>query len=230
MIKTEQMGKLVEAVDERGTSVDSELGLNPFLKDALNELGNIASCHALTALAELTGATIEIDVPRVEVVSIGEVGKLIEMEKIVAGDFVKLEGGFSGYLQVLFPEKSAFLLVDALLCKKPGETKGIETEMDESALIEAGNILASSFCDAVADLLQFTLMPTPPSFAFDMAGALIETAILAVAHEQGTEHIILCRCDFPEGKNDIYGYILLFPHPDSLRGLLSLLEEKVEPE
>jgi chemotaxis protein CheC len=227
MIKTEQMGKLVEAVDERGTSVDSELGLNPFLKDALNELGNIASCHALTALAELTGATIEIDVPRVEVVSIGEVGKLIEMEKIVAGDFVKLEGGFSGYLQVLFPEKSAFLLVDALLCKKPGETKGIETEMDESALIEAGNILASSFCDAVADLLQFTLMPTPPSFAFDMAGALVETAIIAVAQTQGTEHIILCTCDFPEDKNDIYGYILLFPHPNSLKDLLSRLEEKV---
>jgi chemotaxis protein CheC len=223
------MGKLVEAMDTGGTSVDCALGLTPFLKDALNELGNIASCHAVTALAEMTGTTIEIDIPSVEVVSLQDVGEKIELEKIVAGDFVKLEGGLSGYLLVLFPESSAFLLVDALLGKKPGATKGIETEMDESALTEAGNILASAFCSAIADLLQFTLMPTPPSFAFDMAGALVENALLAVAHEHGTEHIILCRCDFPEGKNDIYGYILLFPHPDSLKGLLSLLEEKVEP-
>jgi chemotaxis protein CheC len=223
------MGKLVEAMDTGGTSVDCALGLTPFLKDALNELGNIASCHAVTALAEMTGTTIEIDIPSVEVVSLQDVGEKIELEKIVAGDFVKLEGGLSGYLLVLFPESSAFSLVDALLGKKPGATKGIETEMDESALTEAGNILASAFCSAIADLLQFTLMPTPPSFAFDMAGALVENAILAVAHEHGTEHIILCRCDFPEGKNDIYGYILLFPHPDSLKGLLSLLEEKVEP-
>jgi chemotaxis protein CheC len=223
------MGKLVETMDAGGTSLNCTPGLTPFLKDALNELGNIASCHAVTALAEMTGATIEIDVPSVEVVSLQDVGEKIELEKIVAGDFVKLEGELSGYLQVLFPENSAFLLVDALLGKKPGTTTGIETKMDESALMEVGNILASAFCSAIADLLQFTLMPTPPSFAFDMAGAFVETAILAVAHEQGNEHIILCRCDFPEGKNDIYGYILLFPHPDSLRGLLSLLEEKVEP-
>jgi chemotaxis protein CheC len=213
-------------MNEGETSVDSELGLNPFLKDALNELGNIASCHAITALAEMTGTKIEIDVPSVEMVSIGDVGKPVELEKIVAGDLVKLEGGFSGYLQVLFPKRSAFLLVDALLGKNPGETKGIETEMDESALTEAGNILASAFCSAIADMLQFSLMPTPPSFAFDMAGALIENAIIAVAQEHETEHIILCRCDFPEGKNDIYGYLLLFPHPDSLKSLLTILERK----
>lgn len=207
--------------EEQGGSLSE---LTPFMKDALNELGNIASCHAVTALAEMTGTTINIDVPTVEIATIGDAAKLVDAEKIVAGDMVKLNGGFSGYLQVLFPEQSAFLLVDALLGRTPGETKTIETEMEESALTETGNILASAFCSAIADFLQFSLMPTPPAFAFDMAGALVEYAIIAVSQEQGTEHVILLKCDFEGNADEIYGYILLFPDPDSLKNLLSVLE------
>jgi chemotaxis protein CheY-P-specific phosphatase CheC len=196
-----EMGEII-VVEREQEREDSMLELSPFLKDALNELGNIASCHAVTALAEMTGMTINIDVPTVDVVAIGDAEKLVEVERIVAGDLVTLDGGFSGYLQVLFPERSAFLIVDILLGRTSGETKGIETEMEVSALTETGNILASSFCSAIADLLQFTL-----------------------AHE--TEHIILFKCNFQENENEIYGYILLFPHPDSLKGLLSTLEAKV---
>jgi len=210
---------------ERQVFWDSVLELNDFQKDALNELGNIASCHAVTSLAEMTGVTINIEVPTVEVVSIENTEKLIRVEKIVAGIFVQLSGGFSGYLQVLFPEKSAFRLVDMLLGRMPGETKNIETEMEASALMETGNILASSFCSAIADFLQFALMPTPPSFAFDMMGAMVESAIVAVVQTQESEHFILLRCDFQEEeRNAIYGYILLFPQQDSLKEILSSLE------
>jgi len=206
---------------------DSMLELSPFLKDALREIGNIASCHAITALAEMTGMTIDINVPTVEVVTIGDVEKLVEVEKIVAGVMVALDGGFSGYLLVLFPRRSALRIVDILMGKMPGETKSIETEMEQSALMETGNILASSFCNAIADFLRFTLMPSPPSFAFDMMGAMVESAIITVVETQEAEQIILFKCDFQENTNEIYGYILLFPHPESLKGLLSTLESKV---
>ncbi|MHC1600017.1 MAG: chemotaxis protein CheC [Candidatus Methanospirareceae archaeon] len=218
-----------EIVEDMEGGEESELELSAFQRDALNELGNIASCHAVTALAELTGMTIDIEVPSVDVVRIGEAAKLVDAEKIVAGNMVKLEGGFSGYLQVLFPERSAFLLVDSLLSRTPGETKSIETEMEQSALAETGNILASSFCSAIADFFQFTLMPTPPAFAFDMAGAMVESAMIAVAQaHHGTEHVILFKCDFnDENDRGIYGYIMLFPHQDSLGNILAMLEEKV---
>jgi len=166
-------------------------------------------------------------VPTVEVVTIGDAEKLVEVEKIVAGVMVALDGGFSGYLLVLFPRRSALRIVDILMGKMPGETKNIETEMEQSALMETGNILASSFCNAIADFLRFTLMPSPPSFAFDMMGAMVESAIITVVEAQEAEQIILFRCDFQENTNEIYGYILLFPHPESLKGLLSTLESKV---
>ena len=221
---------MVKKMDEGERQVfwDSVLELNAFQKDALRELGNIASCHAVTSLAEMTGLTINIDVPTVDVVSIKDAEKKIEEEKIVAGIFVQLDGGFTGYLQVLFPEKSALRLVDTLMCRMPGETKSIETAMEESALMETGNILAASFCDAIADFLQFSLLPSPPSFAFDMMGAMVENAIIAVAQAQETEQIIQFKCDFKEEtENEIYGYIMLFPRQGSLKDILSSLEVAV---
>ena len=221
-------------MSEKEEHGDLEFGLNAFQKDALNELGYRASHHAVTSLAAMTGVTINIDVPSVDVVPIEDAKKLIDAEKRVAGLLLQLDGGFSGYLQVLFPERSAFLIVDTLLGRTPGETKGIETEMEVSALTETGNILASSFCDAIADFLQFSLLPSPPSFAFDMAGAVVENVIIAVAQTQAqaqvtTERIILFKCDFKEETADgIYGYIMLFPHHGGLKNILSSLEAKVK--
>ncbi|MEA2033557.1 MAG: chemotaxis protein CheC [Euryarchaeota archaeon] len=211
---------------------DLEFELSAFQKDALNELGYRASHHAVTSLAAMAGVKINIDVPTVDVVPIEDAKKLIDAEKRVAGLLLQLDGGFSGYLQVLFPERSAFSLVDILMGKMPGETKSIETEMEVSALTETGNILASSFCDAIADFLKFSLLPSPPSFAFDMAGAVVENVITAVAQAQAqvtTERIILFKCDFKEEPSEgIYGYIMLFPHHESLKNLLSSLDAKVK--
>lgn len=90
--------------------------------------------------------------------------------------------------------------------------------------MEMGNILASSFCDSIADFFHFSLIPSPPSFSFDKMGAMVENVIMAVAQTQETEHVILFKCNFQEEvENGIYGYITLFPQHDSLKNMLSLL-------
>lgn len=212
-------------MDNGGEELEG-LNLTPFQKDALNELGNIASSHAITSLAEMTGMTMGMAVPNVNVVPIEDVKKQLDEEKIVAGILVQLEGSFAGYMQILFPERSALAMVDLLMGKMPGETKGIESEMEESALMEIGNILASAFCDAIADFLQFSLLPSPPSFAFDMAGAVVENALIAlVAEARANENVILFQCDFmDESGFGINGYIMLYPQQESLKNILDMLE------
>lgn len=205
---------------------DLEFELNAFQKDALNELGYRASRHAVTSLAAMTGLTINIEVPSVDIVQLEDAKKLIGTDKSVAGLLLQLDGGFSGYLQVLFPEISAFSLVDILLGRMPGETKSIEAEMEESALMEIGNILASAFCDAIADFLQFSLLPSPPTFAFDMASTIVENVMMAVKQAQvPAERIILFQCNLKEENEEgLDGYIMLFPHHDGLNNILSSLE------
>ena len=193
-------------------------------KDAFTEVCHIASSHAVTALAELTGTAFEIDVPSVMVVPIKDVKRRLKPEQLAAGILIRLEGKFSGYIHICFPERTAFQIVDILLCRMPGETKSLETETEQSALMETGNILASAFCDTVADYLKLDLMPSPPSFAFDMMGALIDSPIVAIAQAHETEHILLFKYAF-HGKGDgIHGQMFLFPHPDGLKEVLSSLE------
>jgi chemotaxis protein CheC len=209
-------------MNEREGHGDLVFELNAFQKGALNELGYRASRHAVMSLAEMTGVEINIEVPSVDIVPLEDAKKQIDADKRVAGLLLQLDGGFSGYLQVLFPEMSAFSLVDILFGKMPGETKSIEAEMEESALMEIGNILASSFCDAIANFLQFSLLPSPPTFTFDTAGTVVENVIKALTQAQvTTKRIILFKCDFKEETGDgIYGYIMLFPRHDSLKDLL----------
>ncbi len=211
----------------KGNRESGVFELTPFQKDALNELCHIASSHAVTSLAELTGTTFDIEVPTINVVPIKEVKYRIEAEKIVAGILIKVDGKYPGYMYILFPERSAFRLIDVLLCRMPGETRNIETEMEKSALMETGNIFASTFCDVVADCLNLTLMPSPPSFAFDMVGAMIDPALVAIAQAHETEHVILFKYAFHEEENGIYGDILLFPYLEGLKEGLSILERKI---
>jgi chemotaxis protein CheC len=210
-----------------GNREGSIFELTPFQKDALNKLCHITSSHAVTSLAELTGTTFDIKISSLNVIPIKDVKRQIGAEKIAAGILIKLEGSFSGDMYILFPERSAFQLVDVLLCKMSGETKSVETEMEKSALMETGNILASAFCDAVADLLRFSLVPSPPSFAFDMVGAMIESALITVAQAHETEHVILFNCAFQERENGIQGYMVLFPDPNGLKEVLSMLERRI---
>ncbi|MBN1762560.1 MAG: chemotaxis protein CheC [Methanomicrobia archaeon] len=206
-----------------------ELELNHFQKDALSELGNIASAHAVTSLAEMTGMIIDMEVPSVDVVPLTDMKHQIETERIGAGILIGLEGSFSGHMQILFPKQSALTLTDLLMGRMPGETMNIVSEMEESALKEIGNILASSFCDAIADFLQFSLLPSPPSFTFDLIDVVVGNAVAAVvAGSQKDERTILFKCDFKdENENGLRGYIMLFPQKESLKNILAMLEAKV---
>jgi chemotaxis protein CheC len=81
---------------------DFNFVLNAFQKDALNELGNIASGHALTALSEMTSMTIGVEVPTVDVLVRKESENLKGADKMVIGTTLRLDGGFNGYLEVFF--------------------------------------------------------------------------------------------------------------------------------
>jgi len=210
-----------------------ELKLSEFQKDALQELGNIGACHATTSLAEMTGITIYTHVPKVEIIPVRDIMCRVDAYLIVAGVLLELRGDISAYLYVIFTERSAQFIIELLLGRTFGDTDDIEGDMGSSALKEVGNILASSFCDAISEFLGISVIPSPPVFACDMTGAILQRALIDIAGS--ADHVLMFRCDFKceeEKSNDnndkIYGYILLFPREESLKTLLSMLDEKVK--
>lgn len=213
---------VVPAMDDSGF-----LKLTEFQLDALREMGNIGTSHAATSLSQLVGSPINITVPAIALEKIDHISNIISEEK-VAGVLLDIRDGdnIAGYLYTMFPEKSAFRIVDTLMGQPLGTTSGIG-EVEQSAVMEVGNILASSFCDALAEFLGIVLLPSPPCFVFDMADAIVENSLITIG--QVADDAIIFRTDLMDEQRIYDGYVIMFPNPEMLGRMLSILEAKANP-
>ncbi|KUK04654.1 chemotaxis protein CheC [Methermicoccus shengliensis] len=186
--------------------------------DALKELGNIGVGHAATSLSRMLGRLVVMSVPNVRVVKISELHEVIETEKIVAGVVTALEdmeNGQAGFLYVTFPESSSEKVVRILLGDSSDE------ELMDSAIMEIGNILSSSFCDATAEMLGIVLMPTPPSFAKDYSIAVVDAVVSQLADK--SDHIVIFETELREREDAIEILVMLMPSETFVNYILKML-------
>jgi chemotaxis protein CheC len=194
--------------------------------DALREFGNIGSAHAATSLSMMIGQEIEMRVPELEVVPLNAVSSFVEPDGPAVGLYFKLLDGDcreDGHVYLIFPEESALKMSDMLLMRELGMTRGI-TEEEQSALMEVGNVLLSSFGDAAAELLGITMLPSPPEYRFGMARDMIDSA----AHSIGSpgSRAIVFKTALSDMSRQVKGYFVLLPEPKTLDNILELLEAK----
>lgn len=185
--------------------------------DVLNELGNIGSGHAATSLSILFDRDVDISVPKIKIVEIKNIYKEL-VNGVVAGVLISLESlddGRSGYLYIMLPENSSKQIVNDLL--------GLETTDDEmfaSTVMEIGNILASSFCDALAEFMDIVLLPSPPGYAMDSPTAIIDSVVSQMA--KNSEHIIIFGTSLRTESN-IEIYLSLLPEQGLLDSIMKIV-------
>ncbi len=184
--------------------------------DALKELGNIGAGHAANALSQMLGRYISMTVPEVEIL---EISKLEEKfgEEVVAGILTALqdlEANNSGFLYVMFPMDSSKKLIKTLCGSEDIDEMGI------SALMEVGNILSSSFCNATAEFLNIIMLPSPPNFAMDMTIAVIDAIAAQLAEK--SDYIILFETKLHDGE-ELSAYLVLIPDMKFFENIMELL-------
>ena len=119
---------------------------------------------------------------------------------------------------VLLPAESAFYLVDMLMGKKRGETQNLDY-LDESALMEIGNILAGAYLNALFNLTKLSLLPSIPALAMDMAGAILNVVLIQLG--QMGDHALVIETEFTTDEEGIKGHFFLVPDPGSLDTILT---------
>lgn len=187
--------------------------------DALKELGNIGVGKAATSLSQMLGKLVEMSVPKAMVVKIQNLHKVIDAEEMVAGVVTGLddiENGQSGFLYITFPEPSSQRLAEILL----GD--GSDEEMVDSTLMEIGNILSSAFCDATAEMLGITLIPTPPSFGRDFAIAVIDAIISQLAEK--SDYVIFFETKLEVSEEELEILVMLIPNEKFVNYVFQMLE------
>ncbi len=197
--------------------------------DALKEIGNIGAGNAATALYQLLGEKVEMEVPKVSVTPIYDVPAFLGGPEVrVVGIYLKVFGTAPGSILFAMPLESAIGLLKALLPKR-FESVNIEdgfTEMQESALKEIGNIIAGAYLNALSNVTGLCFIPSIPAIANDMAGAILDS-ILAVLGTMG-DYAVVIETQFKSLKKDIKGTFFLIPDPDSLKNLLQAIGVWVE--
>ncbi|MDQ0203755.1 chemotaxis protein CheC [Pectinatus haikarae] len=203
---------------------DSMLNLSAMQLDAIREIGNVGAGNSATALSQLINKKIDMDVPSVSVVPLADVPDLVGgPDTMVAGIFLRVYGKAPGSVLFLMPRESAFYLVEHLL----GEQKSADgelTEMDQSALMEIGNILAGAYLNALSYYTKLTLLPSIPAMAVDMAGAILNVVIVQLG--QMGDHALVIETQFLSEDDGINGHFFLIPDSGSLQIILNAVGVK----
>lgn len=147
--------------------------LNTLELDTLKEIGSIGAGNAATALSNLIGQQVIIRNPEARIMGYNEaIEWLGGPEEIAAAVLVALSGQISGIM--LFVQKLEFinLVTESMLGNRISDYSELQ-EMEISALTEVGNIMISTFINALTGLAGIDVEETVPAFTVDMQGALM---------------------------------------------------------
>ena len=125
-----------------------------------------------------------------------------------------------GYILFYITRESAVRMTNTMLGMT--EINRPLSEMDESALLEVGNIMVSAFLDATAELLGFVMLPSPPALSIDMAHAAMQSLIAQMQEE--TNEVLLFSTELVCEEFKIDSDIIMMPERSTLVKIIELLE------
>jgi chemotaxis protein CheC len=198
--------------------------LKPFADfhlDVLKEVGNIGAGNAATALSRLLDKPVDMLVPTVRMVPFEEISNSVGgSEQVVIAIFLRVEGETPGNIFFILSHESAKRILRNLVGIEVNNEDSY-SEMEISALNEIGNILAGSYLTSLADFTNLYMIPTVPSLAIDMAGAILSYGLLQYGGMG--DHALFIDTKFLDGVDEIEGHFFLIPDPESFQKIFSAL-------
>ena len=194
--------------------------LKPNQLDALREVANIGAGHAATALSQMTGGTIMISVPTINIARLEEVPPQVSgPEEPVAAVLMHMLGDLTGRTLLVFPKPTAIRLSEMMLRRPQGSLVDLG-ELEQSAIKEAGNILSGAYMNALSDFMGLMLLPSPPSLAIDMSDAVLTTAYLQFGSDRDYVFCVESEFFLQDVGERLRGFFLLLPDYASLQAIL----------
>ena len=195
--------------------------LNSMELDTLKEVGSIGTGNAATALSQMLGRPVRIEQPEVRIMEYNEAIEWIGgPEEITAGVLVKLSGHLTGIMLSVQPLEFVNIVLESVMGKTVGDYSEL-TEMEHSALVEVGNIMISTFINALSGLSGMEINLTVPAFTVDMQGAIL--AVPMAEYGGQSDYIMTIGGDFVSENKQVPCHLLMSPDIRSLNALLRKL-------
>jgi chemotaxis protein CheC len=221
--------------------------LTEMQRQLLREIFDRGALAASQALSRWLDKEACLSVSDVELAELEQAGELLgPADSLVAACSMELTGCLTGWILLVFEDRSGLALVDMLL-RQPVGTTTAWGEIEQSAAKETTNIVGCAYVNALAahlpaSLSQATaamppadgdenaneLIPGPPTFLHEFAGSLLEFALMEQALE--LDQVLLIRSEFKADRKELnLNWTLLFvPTRESLHVLVAALVQ-LEP-
>jgi len=121
---------------------------------------------------------------------------------------LNLEGDAGGTLMLTFNEEGARGLAASLL-EAPVNPGPDWNELEQSALMETGNILGCAYVNAVTRLIDYPLVPSTPYFVVDYGASVLQQALLGQALASDT--VLIGRTMFQHKEDELSWWLLFVP-------------------
>ncbi|NMM61261.1 chemotaxis protein CheC [Clostridium sp. P21] len=193
--------------------------MTPLQLDALREVGNIGTGNAATALSQLINRKVDMSVPDINIVPFDDIFSSIGGDEIVVGVIVRVLGEAPGNILFVFEKDIALNLVETLT----GEKEEFLSEMGNSVICEIGNIISSSYMNAISRFTGLAIMPSVPAVSYDMLGAILSTTFIESG--QFDDYVLDIETMFVQSDSEVEigGHFYYVPMPGSLEKMLSAL-------
>jgi chemotaxis protein CheC len=151
---------------------------------------------ASLSLSKWLGRPASLAVSRVRFAEIAEASEAFGPgDAVVAACAIPLSGPLPGTVLMIFDDRAAMTMIDALIGRPEGSTTEWG-EMEQSAAQETSNIVVCAFVNAMAESLQpgGLMVPGPPEFRLEFVGSLIEFALMDQASRN--DRIVMVEIHF----------------------------------
>lgn len=189
--------------------------------DTLREIGSIGTGNAATALSQLLQKEVRITMPEVRIMGYNEAIEWIGgAEEITAGVLMRIGGEINGIMLSVQQLDFVNLVLESMLGHTVKDYMGLH-EMECSALIEVGNIMISTFINALSGLAGIGINLTVPAFTVDMQGAIMAVPMAEFGGQ--SDYIMTIGGNFVCDNKQVPCRLLLSPDVRSLNFLLRKL-------
>ncbi len=196
--------------------------MDEFKKEALREIGNMGASHAANSLSQMLGVKVEIQVPELDTLPVGKLREVVGWRGDVIGVHSKFLKDLSGKMVLLLS------LIDArtlgrILTGEMAESRGSgePRDMEVSAVQEVGNIMISSFANAMSDFLGFKIMLTPSTLVKGPLPSIIETVFNEAASDA-----VFFSTSFSASTGRVQGYLILLPDLGASEKIFAAIKSK----
>lgn len=183
-----------------------------------------ATAHAAEAMSTWTEGRIKMSLERLREIPLEDVAEELGLSDEMSTMIVLgIDGEVGGQFLLSLDEENGRQLASLLMNSQKADTAEW-SELEVSAAMETGNILASAYLNELSRLVGLTLIPTPPIFVQDFGASVVQQAVMMQAMARNL--VLVGQIRFQLDDDTLQWSVLMVPSPE----LLELVEQSVSPD